>query len=461
MTQTVKAEKLERRLGRRIVQIQAVALLLFFGVVIIPLAVIPAMTAFNGNTPLDPLNTANLASAIQRNAAGKLTFDATHPSAASLIADAPNVWFYAETPSGEVLTYGNIPPAYRPIIDLLGELDTGMISPNSQSVLSTMQIWSHKTDVGEIVIASGDGRKFWLLSFVSVIWGVVSFLLLVVLSVAAAVIVPRVVRSELSGIASAAERAKQIDGGVRGTRLPIENVPEEVRALVDAVNDGLERLDDAHQQRERFIADAAHELRTPIAILQTRLETADPFPEQARLLMDVARMSSLADQLLDLQRLDLGDTRMSDLDLVELADNVVADMAPLALAAGYEIELDAPPSPVAVLGEEHSLTRALANVVQNAIIHGNQSGRIEIKVRSSGEITVSDEGPGVSMEEREKIFEPFYRLKPQASGAGLGLNLVATIVKRHNGRVAVTSNDAGGASFVINLPVIKGLDFTR
>ncbi len=257
----------------------------------------------------------------------------------------------------------------------------------------------------------------------------------------------------MRGLKSAAEQAKRIDINARGTRLPTVDVPEEVRALVDAVNEGLERLDKSFEQRERFLADAAHELRTPITILQTRLETSEPFPKQARLLMDVARLSSLADQLLDLQRLDLGVSAFAPVDLVALAASVVADMAPMAIKAGYEISLNAPDNPVTITGDEPSLTRALANVVQNAIIHGSQRGNIEVTVGTNGDISVVDDGPGVAPEERDKIFEPFYRLKPQATGAGLGLNLVASIVQHHNGKVAVTASPSGGACFVMSFPL--------
>lgn len=433
------------------VSMQAIALLLFFCLVVFPIAVLPALTASEQIAPLDPANTAIFAEAIV-DAGSQLQVEPTGRLNA-LIADAPGAWFYASTLDGRSVSYGQVPSAYADLLSSLKIFEGGMIRPARDSGLSTLQLDKHDSAAGQLIVASGGGRPIGVASLISLIWAVVSLALLLVLSIAAAVIVPRVVRREMRGLKSAAEQAKRIDINARGTRLPTVDVPEEVRALVDAVNEGLERLDKSFVQRERFLADAAHELRTPITILQTRLETSEPFPKQARLLMDVARLSSLADQLLDLQRLDLGVSAFAPVDLVALAASVVADMAPMAIKAGYEISLNAPDNPVTITGDEPSLTRALANVVQNAIIHGSQRGNIEVTVGTNGDISVVDDGPGVAPEERDKIFEPFYRLKPQATGAGLGLNLVASIVQHHNGKVAVTASPSGGACFVMSFPL--------
>lgn len=430
---------------------QAIALLLFFCLVVFPIAVLPALTASEQIAPLDPANTAIFAEAIV-DAGGQLRVEPTSRLKA-LATDAPAVWFYASTLDGRSVSFGQVPSEYADLLSSLQIFEGGMIRPGRDSGLSTLQLDKHDSAAGQLIVASGGGRPIGVASLISLIWAVVSLALLLVLSIAAAVIVPRVVRREMRGLKSAAEQAKRIDINARGTRLPTVDVPEEVRALVDAVNEGLERLDKSFVQRERFLADAAHELRTPITILQTRLETSEPFPKQARLLMDVARLSSLADQLLDLQRLDLGVSAFAPVDLVALAASVVADMAPMAIKAGYEISLNAPDNPVTIKGDEPSLTRALANVVQNAIIHGSQRGNIEVTVGTNGDISVVDDGPGVAPEERDKIFEPFYRLKPQATGAGLGLNLVASIVQHHNGKVAVTASPSGGACFVMSFPL--------
>src|SRR5690606_3591867 len=120
-------------------------------------------------------------------------------------------------------------------------------------------------------------------------------------------------------------------------------------------NNGLQRLDDGMERRQRFLADAAHELRTPIAILQTRVELLPPGEQRNQLLLGVARLANLANQLLDLQRLDSDVAVFQPVNLVELAAQVTADMAPLAIAAGDEISFDTEDEVVTVSADAASL----------------------------------------------------------------------------------------------------------
>lgn len=456
MIRKPKIVRLERRLTRRMIQVQAVALLLFFALVVFPLGIYPALR-FIDAPPLDPANGETFAEAIRPAPDGGAQVEMTS-KLKQLIADKPGVWFVASTEAGIKVSYGKIPIFYDELDTALWEFASVDVRPRAGSPVDALQLERHRSQIGDVMVASGGGRTIGVLSFVAGFWALFSLALLAITTIAAAIIIPRVIRRELRGLKQAAEQAELIDIDARGTQLPTENVPQEVRALVDAVNAGLTRLDKAYAQRERFLADSAHELRTPIAILQTRLETAAPFPEKSRLLMDVARLSGLADQLLDLQRIDLGETAMRPLDLVEIAGTVVGDLAPLAINAGYELELQAPEQAVTVSGDEGSLTRAIANVVQNAIVHGNNHGHITVEVTAAGALSVSDEGPGVAPADRERIFEPFYRVKPLATGAGLGLNLVASIIQRHHGRIAVTEAPGGGARFTMALPLDTGAD---
>ncbi|HEY0275861.1 MAG TPA: histidine kinase dimerization/phospho-acceptor domain-containing protein [Paenirhodobacter sp.] len=115
-----------------------------------------------------------------------------------------------------------------------------------------------------------------------------------------------------------------------GTRLTEANVPPELQGMVGAVNAALTRLDEGMERRRRFLATAAHELRTPIAILTMRIELLPQGAERGQLMLDVARLSSLADQLLDLERLDGGSVRLVPVDLRQLARAALTDIAPLA-----------------------------------------------------------------------------------------------------------------------------------
>lgn len=443
---------LERKLTRRMIQVQTVALLLFFGLGLFPIFVLPTIRFLGDSQPLDPTTTGVFAKSLVAVNGDKIDF-VPSPALERLVADNPQIWFYARTQAGESAELGAVPPLYREHVgDLwaLEMLEVRMANGGEGAVL----VRPEPSPVGTVRVMTGDGPVIGVAKIVTRISSLIVFGTTGLLFLASIIAIPRVVRWEMRGLKSSAEQAKLIDINTRGTRLPTDDVPEEVRALVNAVNDGLARLDDSYDKRERFLADSAHELRTPIAILQTRIETADPFPEQARLLVDVARLSSLADQLLDLQRMDLGSSAFAPLDLVDLADTVVGDLAPLAIAAGYELALNAPDRAVMINGDGGSLVRALTNVVQNAIAYGGQRGEITVEVGREGTLTVTDEGPGVPETERDRVFEPFYRVKPSARGAGLGLNLVDNIVRRHNGHITIADAISGGACFVITLPLL-------
>jgi signal transduction histidine kinase len=271
------------------------------------------------------------------------------------------------------------------------------------------------------------------------------------MTIATLVATPIVVRRALSGLDEAADRAREIDIDKRGTRLPLQTVPTEVAPLVSAVNDALGRLDEGYERHRRFLADAAHELRTPIAILTTRLEALPAGEDKKRLMEDAARVGTLTEQLLDLERIEHNLTEQAVVDLVEICAKVVADLAPMAIAAGYDISLQHETTDIRARGDRGSLERAVINLVQNAIQHGGRTGAITVTVRLPATIEVSDQGPGIPKAERDQIFEPFHRLKPLSHGAGLGLNLVREIVRLHDGNIAILDGPDSGACFQMTL----------
>jgi signal transduction histidine kinase len=142
---------------------------------------------------------------------------------------------------------------------------------------------------------------------------------------------------------------------------------------------------------------------------------------------------------------------LEPLDLVALCREVTADVAPLVVGAGYELALDAPERTVSVIGDRLSLSRVLTNLIQNAMAHGQGRGLITVDVCVDGGFAVSDQGPGIPEQERQRVFEPFYRVRPSSKGTGLGLHLVQEIVTRHGGRIEVAEADGGGARFQVQL----------
>jgi signal transduction histidine kinase len=218
------------------------------------------------------------------------------------------------------------------------------------------------------------------------------------------------------------------------------------------MNETLARLDDGHDRQKRFMLAAAHELRTPIAILQTRLEAMPATIDNVRLLEDVARLSTLANQLLDLQRLSQDTSAMRRFDLAGVARNAVVALAPLAIAAGYRIDFNMDSVPSAIRGDATSIERAIANLVQNAIEHAGRRGVITVAVQAPALVSVIDDGPGIPPADRERIFESFQRLSATGRGIGLGLNLVKEIAILHGAKMHVEDVQGRGTCFSISFP---------
>lgn len=298
----------------------------------------------------------------------------------------------------------------------------------------------------------GKGDLFSMTLPVLLFSNIMIFPVLVLISIATTIAIPLIIRREFRALSTIAKTAEAIDIDRRGYRLPDNDIPREVQPLVHAVNGALKRLDDGYERHKRFILDAAHELRTPVAILQTRVETLLEGPARSRILADANRIGVLAEQLLDLQRLGGQKAPLVPLDLVNLCRSVVADMAPLAISQGYELSFEPEEEPILALADDPSLRRALMNIVQNAIEHGGNRGTITMTVAANRVIEIADEGNGIPEKERELVFDAFHRLQPRDRGTGLGLNLVQEIVRYHGGDISIGDSSSGGACFRITLP---------
>lgn len=401
--------------------------------------------------------------ALVREPDGRLALRAT-PDLRELREELPNLWFVIRDDRGQELRQGPVPPAFArigPALDDVGQARLGW-QWKDKSPVDGARMKRVDSDVGRVRILTTESGRVVSISniarFVFPVFATVILPLWALMTFVTLIATPKVVRRALRSLDDVVAHARGLDVERRGTRLPEDRVPDEVRPLVSAVNEALGRYDEGYERRKRFLADAAHELRTPIAILNTRLESMPPSAERERLLQDVARLSLLAEQLLDLQRLDLRELQYETLDLVALGRRVAADMAPLAIAAGYDLGFEADPSPVRVEGDPVALERALTNLVQNAIEHGGQRGTITIRIAVAGidgTMAVGDQGPGVPPDQRARIFEPFFRLHSQGRGTGLGLNLVHDIVRLHRGAVSVGDEPGGGACFRIALPLAR------
>jgi len=259
-------------------------------------------------------------------------------------------------------------------------------------------------------------------------------------------------RRALLPLRQASEIAQQIGPARTDIRLPLNEIPSEVRPLVSAINKALDRLDQGFRVQREFTADAAHELRTPLSILRTRVETLDD-PRVAKALnQDIEAMSRVVGQLLDIAELEA-----FTIDPLEVADlqgacaEVAEFIAPLALEQGREIALIGSTSPVWIKGNAEMVKRAIRNLAENAIRHTPKETVVEFVVEENGTVTVLDRGPGISDVERELIFRRFWRRdRNQQGSTGLGLSIVQRIAELHGAVIEVQNRVLGGAQFSLH-----------
>lgn len=239
--------------------------------------------------------------------------------------------------------------------------------------------------------------------------------------------------------------------------------PRELAVLVDALNGLFARLRKAFANERRFTADAAHELRTPLAALSAQIQAAqsaaEPKLREQRLeqaLIGVQRMSRLVEQLLAVARLDALDTaERQPLNVTALVQALCADLAPSALAEGVELALDAPPD-LALKAQPDLLRAALRNLIENAVRHSPKGATVEIAaspLAGGVEFRVSDAGAGVHEALRKRLGERFLRgLDAGPAGAGLGLSIVKRIAALHGGSLSFEAPPQGGLLARLNIP---------
>ncbi len=361
-----------------------------------------------------------------------------------------NLWFVAIDERGDRLSRGKVPAVHRELISRLqgvGYSELGSLTPPYLDAARVIV----SNDLGHrLTVIAGGRPKAGLWDGAWTVMRIIGPWFFLPLIIVTLLVMPLVIHRAMRGVRQLATQARGMDIGQPGARLDSQLVTSEVAPLVGAFNDAIGKVQQGYAARDKFLADAAHELRVPIAVVQARLSELPTGAIKAQLSTDVARLANVAEHLLDLQRLDRSVGKLQLVDLGMLAREAGAELAPLVIGAGYAFEVDAPEQPVWIQGDALALGRVVANLVHNAIVHGGRRGTIRLCVDTSGVLDVSDQGAGVPENEREAIFEPFHRVRAMSTGSGLGLHLTKEIVQHHGGTVSVGEAPGGGARFTIN-----------
>lgn len=374
-------------------------------------------------------------------------------SFASFAAKHPRLWIIGER-DGRRFSFGAVPSdALTLFQSYAGVLDTGRFHvPGVSRPFSDASISRRDTQFGDVILAAGgvdpasisfaDAFRYWLIA------GMTPLLVLGTVGLLAMLMVLPIITRALKRVAAdaASIRPEKPDRRIDEARVPSELLP-----LVRGFNAALDRLASELGRRKRFIADVAHELRTPLAIASLQIDLLDDSEEKSGLRRVIVRLSHLIAQMVDVERLSLAGNQRLEFDLAALARDAIADLAPMAIGAGYELGLEAPAAPVMVTGDPHALGRAISNLIGNAVAHGGGRGQIQVIISDWRTLDVVDEGPGVPSAIRTSLFEPFCREHWDRDGCGLGLHLTREIMRAHGGD-AVLLRTERGAAFRLEFP---------
>jgi signal transduction histidine kinase len=277
----------------------------------------------------------------------------------------------------------------------------------------------------------------------------------------------------LAPIKRISRTARAMSAGDLKARISVESTDSELEQVASTLNEAFDRLRLAVDQEKRFMADASHELRTPISVLRAETEWAldrDRSPQQYKDALAVCRraahrMQDIAERLLTLVRIELApDAReVTPVEMRALVDDVVAWLAPMAQERGVRLSVTG--DPFMVSGDAEQLREGLNNVIANAILYNKRDGTVTISTRQaddSARIEVVDTGIGIPAEAVPRVFERFFRVdrarSREVGGSGLGLSIARTIFVSHGGDITCTSEPGVGSAFVISLPTVAMTD---
>jgi two-component system sensor histidine kinase TctE len=361
--------------------------------------------------------------------------------------------YYEVTPERGERLIGN---AFLPLPPALPRDSTGPIYYEgvvSGASVRLLAVVLQAPDGNRIIVKVAETRHKRNALAKEVLW--ISVVLSVILATVSVLVIWYGVGSGIDSMEKAVRDVRSRHAVAALTPLPVDaEVPVEVVPLVQEINDLIGDLSASHRLNQRFVADAAHQLRTPLAALRVQLELAlrEHDPERhGRAINDavhvLTRMGHTLHQLLTLAKADEEPSDalpLVDIDLIarEEVERRIDD----AVSAGVDLGYSGSGEPILIRGQEDLLREAVANLLDNALRYGGAGERVTVGVESKvPEIYVEDEGSGIPEKERDKVRERFYRMAgTQGEGCGLGLSIVEEIVRRHAGSLVLESGAGGG-----------------
>jgi signal transduction histidine kinase len=386
-----------------------------------------------------------LESAARSTASGAFVLEET-TALAELRQSGSEFWFVIS--DGKALVEHNSPA--RPVLPVDIRIDGPSLSANfsagdRSTAIRTVEIAGFE---GRIVLATTGSHpsllrviQYYLqISGIKILLGGGALALLISTTVALAI--RQITRTIRGMVRAAAEIAPDNPKGA----LSSSHVPSELHPLTRALDGALDRIAASMEQQRRFISNAAHELRTPLAILRVKIESVQDQKVRSVLVSDLQRLTTLVAAMLDLARMkaNVSGLRMQSLDLVVLSREVLGEQAPTIIDRGMEAALEVPDGAVVVRGNETVLRSAISNLIANAVSHARTATILTVRVTSDGALEVVDNGVGIPEAHRDEVLEPFARLAPASDGTGLGLSIVREIMLAHGGSIGVSETLNGG-----------------